>query len=324
MVPEDTGQLQGCNVNHPAYIPRRVKNRFPFPGLSRQDSSSGFTLLELLVVVAIIALLASLLLPALAKAKGKGQSIYCLSNLKQLDLGWLLYAHDNNDRLPYNLGATEIKKILARGEHYNWANSVLNWELDSDNTNRALNVEAALGTLVGRNSRVFKCPVDTVVSSIQRRSGWSERSRSFSMNAMVGDAGEFTQSGININNPSYVQYMKLNEISAPSETFVMIEEHPDSVNDGYFLNRAEEGTWTDLPASYHDGAANLSFADGHAEKHRWTDASTKRPAKPDAAGLPLALKVNERSDFYWLARRTSAYNETSDLSTPESESAATK
>ncbi|NUQ15640.1 MAG: type II secretion system protein, partial [Flavobacteriales bacterium] len=261
---------------------------------------SAFTLVELLVVIAIIAVLASLLLPALTKAKARGQTIVCLNHARQLGLAWLLYAYDHGDRLAYNLGASEIKQLLSRRQQFNWANSVLNWELDSDNTNGTLNTDAALGPYVGRNPRVFRCPSDSVLSSIQRRAGWSERSRSISMNAMVGDAGEFTTSGTNVNNPAYRQFLKLGEFPAPSEVFVFVEEHPDSINDGYFLNRGLTATWTDLPASYHNGSANLSFADGHALTHRWALPSTKPPAKPDAAGLPLALGDDERADFYWL------------------------
>jgi prepilin-type N-terminal cleavage/methylation domain-containing protein/prepilin-type processing-associated H-X9-DG protein len=272
----------------------------------------GFTLIELLVVIAIIAVLSSLLLPALGKAKARGQSAFCLNNSRQLNLAWLLYAHDNNDLLAYNLGATEIKQMLARQQQYNWANSVLNWELDSDNTNSALNTQAALGGYAGGHPRVFKCPTDYVLSSLQRKAGWVERSRSLSMNAMVGDAGVFTTGGSNVNNPYYRQFLKLGQISAPAEIFVFIEEHPDSINDGYFLNRPLSAAWLDLPASYHNGSANLSFADGHAENHHWVLQSTKVPAKPDAAGLPFNLAVDQRSDFSWLMRRTSTYEDDRD------------
>lgn len=290
---------------------RLVRKRFDKAIPEAISAEQGaFSLIELLVVLSVIGVLSSLLLPAIARAKSKGQSIVCLNNLRQLNLAWMTYAHDNNDRLAYNLGATEIRQMLARGQQYNWANSVLNWELDADNTNTALNTDAALGSYMARNSRVFKCPADFVVSSLQRKAGWSERSRSISMNAMVGDAGEFTQGNTNINNPSYRQFFKLGDILEASAVFIFIEEHPDSINDGYFVNRSSAATWTDLPASYHGGSANLSFADGHAESHEWVLPRTKPAAKPDAAGLPFSLAENERADFYWLMRRTSIYEDT--------------
>ena len=114
---------------------------------------------------------------------------------------------------------------------------------------------------------------------------------------------------MNVNNPDYTQFFKITQIPRPVEIFVFLDEHPDSINDGYFLNKASAPGWTDLPASYHNGAANLSFADGHSEIHPWVVTSTKPPARPDAAGLPFALGPNERTDFYWLLRRTSTYEE---------------
>jgi prepilin-type N-terminal cleavage/methylation domain-containing protein/prepilin-type processing-associated H-X9-DG protein len=278
------------------------------PSRCSQSARQGFTLIELLAVIAIVAILASLLLPSLTRAKAQGAQIFCLNNTRQLHLAWTFYAHDNDDRLAYNLGATEIGQILARGEEYNWANSVLNWESDNPgNTNTALNTEASLGQYVGRNNRLFRCSLDRVVSEEQRAVGWSERCRSISMNAMVGDAGEFTRGGANVNNPSYHQYLKSSEFRSTVDIFVFIEEHPDSINDGYFLNKGAEHQWHDLPASYHNGAANLSFADGHAETHRWLESSTKKPPRPDVANLPFPLPQQERDDFYWLMKRTSTY-----------------
>ena len=248
-----------------------------------------------------------MLLPALSRGKTQAQRTACLNNLRQLNLSVALYAEDNDDRLPYNLGASEIKGILAQGLKHNWANSVLNWELDSDNTNTLLNSESALGVYVGRVAKVFRCPSDKALSSIQRGASWTERSRSISMNAMVGDAGAFlTQTG-NTNNPNYHQYRKFSEFVSATETFVFIEEHPDSINDGYFLNRAAVYEWNDLPASFHDGTANLAYGDGHAEAHRWSDQSTRKPPRPDAADLPFPLPATERNDFYWLLKRTSSY-----------------
>jgi prepilin-type N-terminal cleavage/methylation domain-containing protein/prepilin-type processing-associated H-X9-DG protein len=267
----------------------------------------AFTLVELLVVIAIIAILASLIVPAVARAKGSGQQIFCENNLRQLGLAWMVYAQDNNDRLAYNLGGTEIKRLNKREQYYNWANSLLNWELDSNNTNDFLNTHASLGSYVGANARIFRCPSDAVLSSLQRRAGWSHRSRTYSMNAMVGDAGEFTRGGTNVNNPAYRQYMTLSEIPHPTRIFSFIEEHPHSINDGYFLNKGYSSEWYDLPASFHNGGANLSFADGHQELRRWQRDSTKKPAKPDVAALPLELAADDLADLKWVVSRMSTH-----------------
>lgn len=124
------------------------------------------------------------------------------------------------------------------------------------------------------------------------------------MNAMVGDAGEFTRLGNNVNNPYHRQFFRLAQIPAPERIFLLIEEHPDSVNDGYFLNKVTAYEWTDLPASFHNQAANLVFGDGHAENHRWRDASTLRPARPDGAQLPFVVHAPDDQDWDWLMERT--------------------
>jgi prepilin-type N-terminal cleavage/methylation domain-containing protein/prepilin-type processing-associated H-X9-DG protein len=288
-----------AKVGERAKMPDVVKERGP------QRALRGFTLVELLVVIAIIGILASLLLPALARSKTQAQQVYCLNNHRQLNLALTMYAGDNEDLLPYNLGASEIYQNIADGLKHNWANSLLDWTLAESNTNTLLNTEAALGSYVGRNNRVFRCPSDSSVSEIQRGARWIARSRTISLNAMVGDAGSFLTASGNSNNPSYHQYRKLGEFTAASDIFTFIEEHPDSINDGYFLNRARRYEWNDLPASFHNGAANIAYGDGHVESHRWQDRATKKPALPDAADLPFPIGPEERNDFYWLLKRTS-------------------
>jgi prepilin-type processing-associated H-X9-DG protein len=260
---------------------------------------------ELLVVLAVIALLAALLLPALNQARARGQSTVCLSNLRQLTLALHLYAADHAEALPHNFGVADTRATVADGTFLNWVNNVMSWELDPDNTNLVWLRQGGLGPYVDNAAaRLYRCPADRVVSVLQRQAGWTERVRSISMNAMIGHAGEFTRNGSNVNNPAYRQFFKLSDIPQHAQVFALIEEHPDSINDGYFLNRFADKEWLDLPASNHGGSANISFADGHVIGRRWVNPSTRPPARPDEAALPFPVPADERTDYEWLMERT--------------------
>lgn len=273
---------------------------------SRNGSvGAAFTLVELLVVIALIAILAALLLPALSKAKARAQGIVCLGNTRQLCYAWILYANDHEDRLAYNLGMVALSKPSAFRTNVNWVNNVMTWELDSDNTNTATITEAGLAPYASKSVSIYRCPSDNVLHRIQREAGWTARIRSYSMNAMVGDAGELSKSGSNTNNPGYVQFFKMATIPKPSDIFVFLDEHPDSIDDGYFLNRAARREWVDLPASYHDGAASFTFADGHARMKRWQVASTLAAARPDSVALPLYVQKEQTADFNWVTEHMS-------------------
>jgi type II secretory pathway pseudopilin PulG len=274
--------------------------------------------MELLVVIAIIAVLAALLLPALAGVRMRAQGIQCLSNTRQLLLAWQLYAHEHDDQLPYNDGmaGSSFRTDL------NWVNNVMTWgvsgPLDSDNTNLATITDASLGSYSG-STGIYRCPADHVLSAEQRAAGWDARIRSYSMNAMVGNAGDFSTNGYNINNPGYVQFFRITQIPRPVEIFVFLDEHPDSITDGYFLNKAVDDTapsvygspsysnarWLHLPATYHNRATAFSFADGHSSLHRWTQPNTYRPPAPDAAGLPISIPAARQQDFDWVVEHMS-------------------
>ena len=277
-------------------LSRRAQNRRP----------AAFTLIELLITMAIIAILAGLLSVALAKARAKAQGIACLGNARQLALACVMYATDNGDRLPYNLGGSADARGVAPRRDYNWVNNIMDWEVvNADNTNTAFVTKGNFAGYANRTAAIYRCPADRVLSEIQRQAGWSSRVRSYSMNAMVGDAGDNSRWGTNLFNPQYRQFLKTTDISRPTDIFVFLDEHPDSINDGYFLNQLEELEWIDLPASYHNGGANFTFADGHAQSHRWVNRSTQPPSRPDAAALPFPIDPAERADFDWIIQRTS-------------------
>ena len=270
-----------------------------FPVRAIAARPSAFTLIELLVVIAIIAILASLLLPALSKAKSTATGAVCQSNQKQIGLAWYMYQDENDGNMS---SATYEGRLLIGGMFF-----PVDWPWPPagiTNNEQALayiKERLELGPLwpYASSHDVYNCPGDGR-TKLQWGKGWT-----FDTYARAGGLNNTGNSGW--SDGSRLHITKFSQIINPSDKYVFVEEGTKyagghgGANLGPWALNPETKQWIDPVAVWHNDASTFSFADGHAESHRWLEVATKQ-ASGGHTQLMWAGPKGDR-DLVWCLER---------------------
>ncbi len=285
------------------------------PISERFTRDTGFTLTELIVVVAVVAILALVLPRSLAVMHTKSTGTSCLSNARQLIFAIQVYSADFSGALPPNPddgnttpGLNWCPGIAGRGGAQEFNPDIL------DDPSRSLLVP------YGVNHLHFRCPADPRVGVYtgpkpELRGQRILSARTFSMNGAVGTdgyaaGGRAPFHGPWLNNSHTHQrsgpwqvYGNVADFvnPGPSQTFVLIDEDHRGLNDGHFALGMQVAEWLDLPGSYHNKSASVAFADGHTELHPWRD-----PRTTFTGSSFVRTQVPGSVDWLWLSSHTSA------------------
>ncbi len=255
------------------------------------------------MVIAIIAILASMLLPALTRAKMKSQSVACLNHLKQLVTASAVYATDYRDFWPLNNPGDDdvdlanppagyVPKVWVEGRE--GSNLV-----DDSEAQGMVSEKVSLLAPYLKSKLVFRCPGDKKPWKINNQ--LFTRPRSYGMNAYV--AWNSTPWSGMPDEQRYVIFRKASEGRAVSTIFIFGEIYPDSLCRPMFGINMDADTIYHYPGNYHGQISNFAFTDGHAEGHRWRDGQFNNPTPPPsnfhAHNFNKALPSSS-ADLAWL------------------------
>jgi prepilin-type N-terminal cleavage/methylation domain-containing protein/prepilin-type processing-associated H-X9-DG protein len=276
--------------------------------LQCKQTRAAFTLIELLVVIAIIAILAAMLLPALAKAKNKAQAATCLSDQKQLGLSWIMYADDNHDSIVnFDTAVNSYGEIPWRYDSAPKAATIPPGASAQDKAILIMQAGFVQGAIYQYipNVNVLHCPADArfnnpVVLNPTAAPG------NFAYGSYSPPGG---LNGV-VYSPSTI-IRKQSGVLHPTERYLWIEENdPRGENKSSWVMNAgtapsfTDATFVDSVASWHGNTSTFSWADGHAESHKWQDSATVSYAKNmDPNKYSSAPSFSQSpDDIYYLAK----------------------
>lgn len=257
------------------------------------QSSAAFTLVELLVVIAMITILAAMLLPALASGKQRAKRIQCLNNQRQMAMTWVLYAGDNNDWLASNGQCnpeSTANKLWVQGAFvHTGANT---------NVDFMMNPQYALFANYIKSGATYLCPTDRDTVKVNNIA--YPKLRSYALNAYLGWTGTWDSR----MSSSYAVFQRYNRISAkmPQGIFLFMDVQPDSICWPYFGVEMQTDVFFNFPGASHSRGTIISYSDGHVDWHRWLDARTLNPNSPDYHLHNDASPGNV--DIAWIRART--------------------
>ncbi len=264
------------------------------------EQINAFTLIEMLMVILVIGILASLLLPVLANGKARAQGIYCVSNLQQLQLAWVNYATDNHDKLAQNVASDSGHYATTPNQAGSqpgqpWASWVLG---DASQPDPGLITNGLIYPFMG-SWKPYKCPADMKMTSTKPP---KPTLRSYAMNCWMDGIPAWP------DKIPCVDFQKLttigNSLSLPM-ALVFVEENPGTINDGYWVEDLDStNRWIDSPAHYHVNAGGLAFADGHAEMRKWSDRNVLANYGNAQYGFPSDPKSG---DLVWVQKRCTVF-----------------
>lgn len=260
----------------------------------QRRAGKAFTLVKLLVVIGSIAVLATLFLPVLTRAKATAKHIPCVNNQKQLADAWMMYVADNKDL------------IVLNGQNQTPDPKMKLWVQDAffdPNANRSsqyiLDPQYALFADYIRAAKTYVCPTDREMVNVGGQ--FYPKLRSYSLNAYAGWIGPW-DTRLSTNYKIFRKHSAI--VSSMAEGLFLFQDvNPDSICWPYFGVQMQTDRFFNFPGSSHNRGAVIAYADGHVERHRWQDQRTITAFSTDYHAHTEPSPGN--LDLVWLRRRTS-------------------